>query len=509
MRAMKAGPRAALAALSGVLYFTGYTGFGQFYLTWICFVPALLAVRGCSTRRALALGLVFGWVTQLGGFYWISEMLQEFAGFPAPAAWLGTFLLCLYQALICAASLAWVRFAENSRGWAPVWTLPIAMTAIEFVYPLIFPNYIGYSQYRFLAVTQVVELAGLSGLTALLMGINGAVYEGISARLAGRRVVRLRLWLPAAALGFAVVYGLARVPALDRETAGSRTLRVAMVQENIGAAAKARLVNESVDRHVASTRAALAADPSIDLVVWPETVYAQAVPRSPGPIRGLLGRGIDVPLVFGAISHDASGAVFNSLVLASSTGRMLGIFDKVELVAFGERIPFAETFPLLAEWIPAPSQLSPGTRFDHLVLEDGTRLLPIICYEDIIPSLVRRLWTRAGPAHVLVNATNDSWYGATHEPRTHLAMASFRSIETRRALIRSTNTGISAFVDPVGRIVARSAERERAVLIADVPLIESNSTTPYLRYGDWFGWLCLGLLTAGTALCVIRPGAPR
>src|SRR5690606_7775375 len=140
-----------------------------------------------------------------------------------------------------------------------------------------------------------------------------------------------------------------------------------------------------------------------------------------------------------------------------------------------------------------------GSSFEHLRLGD-LKLLPTVCYEDIIPSLPRRIWRSDGPADVLVNVTNASWYGDTHEPMIHLVLASFRSIETRRALIRSTNTGISAIVDPTGRIVERTGQWTRETLVADVPLIRDGSSTFYMRFGDVIAWIALALTLGGLIL---------
>jgi apolipoprotein N-acyltransferase len=125
------------------------------------------------------------------------------------------------------------------------------------------------------------------------------------------------------------------------------------------------------------------------------------------------------------------------------------------------------------------------------------KLLPMICYEDILPAFVRRLWNRGGAAEALVNITNDSWYGDTHEPLIHLVLATFRTIETRRALIRSTNTGISAFVDPAGRIVKRTGQWTKETLVDEVPLVRDGSSTLYMVVGDVLGWLGLALVALG------------
>ncbi len=500
--------RCGLAALSGALYFGGYTGFGQFYLTWVCFVPVLLAVRGLRGWRTFGVGMVFGWVTQMGGFYWIAELLEGFAGLPGPLAWAATVLFCAYQGLVCAVTLVLVRRAEDSLGLAPVWTLPVVFPALELAFPLIFPNAIGYSQYRFTAITQIVEFSGLTGLGLLILAVNGGVYEALDAAR-NRRPRLARVAVPALAFALALGWGLWRIPAIERELQDGRVLRVALVQTNVGAGDKQALASESLPRHAVASRAALALDPSIELIVWPETVYYDHVGRRGGPVRGLIGRGIDVPLVFGAATaeFDDAGRVrelYNSMVLASARGDVLGIYDKIELVMLGETIPGLSIFPWLAQALPVPALLDRGKSYRHLVLEDGTKILPLICIEDIIPSLVQRIWQVSGPADVLVNVTNDSWYGDTHEPLHHLAMSTFRAIETRRSLIRSTNTGISALVDPLGRITAQTRVREATELIGDVALVKDGRSTLYMRRGEIAGAAAWALLAVGVVLDLRR-----
>jgi apolipoprotein N-acyltransferase len=189
--------------------------------------------------------------------------------------------------------------------------------------------------------------------------------------------------------------------------------------------------------------------------------------------------------------------MYNTVLLLGRDGKRLGLFDKIELLAFGETIPFAQTFPFILDLLPFGSMFTRGNVYEHLLLENGVKLLPMICYEDIIPSLPRRIWDRAGPAHALVNVTNDSWYGDSHEPLMHLAMAAFRSIETRRSLIRATNTGISAFVDTTGRIYARTGQWTQETLIREVPIIADGSQTLYLVIGDLLVYMAWAVIIAG------------
>jgi apolipoprotein N-acyltransferase len=182
--------------------------------------------------------------------------------------------------------------------------------------------------------------------------------------------------------------------------------------------------------------------------------------------------------------------MYNSAVLADGTGRIAGMYDKMVLVPFGEYIPFGDIFPWLYAWSPYSGRFWKGENREPLLL-NGRALSVSICYEDIFPGQVRMLMQGGGGRRIpeaMFNLTNDSWYGDTVEPMEHLVLASFRSIEHRRPLVRSTNTGISAVVDPVGRIVQRTAQWTRASLAARIPLMEGR--TVYAAAGDWIGWVC-------------------
>jgi apolipoprotein N-acyltransferase len=505
--------RLALCLSAAVLDVLGFVGFGLFPLTWIALVPGLFAVRGESPRRALGYGFVLGTLANLGGYYWVAHMLTEFGGIPWPLAWLGLLLLCAYQGGAFALLLWGVRRAEVTLGLAPVWTLAVAYPAIEFGYPLLFPYSIGASQYRFTAITQIVEVTGLLGLTALIGLLNGAAYELVDAYLERRRPSRWRLTVPAALFVAALAYGLARMPSVERATAAAPRMKVALVQTNLGAREKAADPARFIARHEAMSREALAAHPELDLLVWPETAYDRWLPREQRRVGDQVTHGLDRPMIWGALTYerhpDGRVDTFNTALLTSSTGEILGRYDKVELLLFGERIPFVDTFPALRDWFPRTATFTPGDRLTHLALGSVT-FLPMICYEDILPAFVRRFWRHAGPATVLVNLTNDSWYGDSHEPLMHLVLASFRAIETRRALIRATNTGISAFVDPLGRITARSGQWRPDVLVGEVPIVEGGASTVYMRVGDFVGWLAWTVVVIGlVAACVRRRAARR
>jgi apolipoprotein N-acyltransferase len=296
-----------------------------------------------------------------------------------------------------------------------------------------------------------------------------------------------------------------RLPLFDAVTRQAPSLTVGLVQTNIGARDKATDPDEFILRHRQMSQDIVATHPQVQLIVWPESAYNHLLRRTDRNVADRITNGIDRPVIFGALTYGAAAdhsdsEIYNSVLLASASGDVLSIYDKVELLAFGETLPFSDTLPVLGKLIGNGAWFTRGTSLRHLQLADIS-FLPMICYEDILPALVRRIWQHDGPADVLVNVTNDSWYGDTHQPMLHLVLASFRSIETRRALIRSTNTGISAIIDPAGRITHRTRQWQRESLIADVPLIKDGSTTLFMRVGNVVGWLCLGLTAVGYARC--------
>ena len=203
-------------------------------------------------------------------------------------------------------------------------------------------------------------------------------------------------------------------------------------------------------------------------------------------------------LVFGArsfrgIPDGPDMKAFNSAFLIDSTGRVLGHYHKQVLLAFGEYIPFAPVLARVPFMPPIGEGFTRGAGPVTLDLPGGVKAAPLICYEDIMPELARRFVKEKG-ADLLVNLTNDAWFGDTVAARQHARLAQWRSIETRRTLVRVTNTGLTAVVNPKGEITAELPIFSPGVLKAKVEIMEGE--TPYVKYGDWFGW-CVTIIALG------------
>ena len=502
---------ALLAALSGVLWFVACADFDIWPLAWIAAVPGLHAIeRAASTRRAVCYGAVTGLVANAGGFYWITKLLTRFAHLSLPVAIFAFLVMAAYQ------GLAYGLFAWGYRRVRQIWGLPAAlvapvvMVAAELVWPMLFPWYLAITQAWQPHVIQVADLTGPLGVTALLLAVNGGVYE----------LLATRRWRPmvaaAGVLALALGYGELRLRQIDAAVAAAPHLSVGVVQGNVAFSAKGYEHPELAARQLADLkdRSAKLDQAGAELILWSETALPYLVPRNltsepPRPgIRTDNGRSLfRAPLLFGALTFDvdANGRAepkdpYNSAILLDPSGKLTGRYDKMFMVMFSEYIPLVETFPWLRKILPDHAgNLSRGSEAKVFTVKahDGreVKLAPMICFEDIISAFS----LRAGRLHpdLLINVTNDAWFGNTSEPWEHLALSVFRAVEVRSTLVRAVNTGVSAFVDPAGRVYARTyaldpleQSRPADTLLADAPLLEGGHTV-FVAVGDVFGDLCV------------------
>ena len=502
VRHVKTIPILALAALSGVLYFLGFIGFDQWYLEWIALVPLLLALEYIETgRRAFFVSWFMGLVTHMGGYYWVVHLLVEFAQLPLPLAVLGYVLLCAVQggSFALFGWLAWKL--RRKTGIAIGWIAPIALIATEFAYPLIFQSYTANSQAWIPLLIQIVDLGGVLLLSGVIALVNGAVAEGVLARVRQRK---LHPALPIAAVAAVVatlIYGYVRMEQIDQRDAAAPKLKVAMVQANVGAGDKHINVEQGIAKYRAMTDEALTT-PDVGLVVWPESGLNTLVELNAN-LTGVIATRVDVPMLVGAVRAEPIPGpdryrYWNSVLAVEPGGRAAAGYDKVKLLIFGEYLPGYETFPGAYEWLrdqgllPYISVFTRGKSYEPLPV-GSYRFSADVCYEDILPRHIRK---SMGPIddvgtrpHAMFNATNDSWYGPV-EPRIHLALSVFRSVEHRRWLVRSTSTGISAFIDSNGRIVQQSRFEHAETLTRDVPMVTAGPTV-YGRIGDLLGWIAV------------------
>jgi apolipoprotein N-acyltransferase len=502
--------KAAACVGTGCLLFLACADFDIWPLAWFGFGPLLLAIRRVSPRRAFLWGWLAGLVANAGGFYWITTLLMRFGKMHWALAVLLFTLLAAYQGLHWGAFAYLVRRIQ-ARSVGPddsiapripmVLLAPVVMTAMELAMPFVFPWYIAITQAWVIPVIQVADLTGPLGVSFLLMLINGVIYDLATARLDRRALPLKSAAIGVAVLAAALVYGGIRIHQIDARRAAAPKVKVGMVQANVGIVQKGRRklaplhlqLHQEVSRDLERQGA--------ELLIWPESSYPFYFERSmtrdwPAGHAYRVMHGLTKPLLFGSLTYSRKEKYpYNSAFMMEPDGRITGRFDKNYLLVFGEYIPFYEQIPSFKKWFPAASHFNRGTELTTFKFRDW-RIGPLICYEDIIPSFGRRL-SKFKP-HLLVNVTNDAWFGRTSEPAEHLALAVYRSVETRLDMARSVNTGITAFIDAAGRVGKKTESFDPVEtpgvpplgLLGEVAMMEGGNTV-YAAAGDWLGYGCL------------------
>jgi len=492
--------RTGLAILSGCLAFIGFAGFGVWPLAFVAFVPMMVALDGDlgprpSNRAALGLGLWFGFAAMAGGYHWIVDTIEIFGGFGKALSIAFAAVLWLYQAGLFTL-FAWLWYRARGNGFPATAAAVPALASAELVFPMLFPFYYGASFHMLPPLMQVADLGGPLLVSAIATVANGGIYEAGRALWRRERIPRAGPIAAAVSLMFAVGYGYVRIAEVDGRAAAADTLDVALVQASMGIEEKRADPREGLRRHLTSS-VALQSDAELgspDLIVWPESGYSWFIPEDVDDLSLRYGLDpVETPLLFGGLSrreHRGEQRPFNTAFLIDADKRVLGTYDKTYLLAFGEFIPFGDTFPQLYEMSPNSGRFVPGSHVRPVVLGD-VRMSVLICYEDILPGFVRTA-VRRGKPDLLVNLTNDAWFGDTQEPWVHLALAKLRAVEHHRALVRSTNSGVSALVDPVGRVIDHSGVFTEETLRAEVPLLDQDTVFTWL--GQWPGWLSLAAI---------------
>lgn len=501
----------ALAVLGGVLYFLGWAGFGIWPFELVALVPLWAALEQVTERPwkvALGVGWLYGTVAIAGGYHWMFEFSRVFSSF----GWLAT--LGIFVAFSVYLGLQFgiqgvLYHGIRARGWSVATAALSSLIVTEWLFPKLFPAYLGNAV---LAQPLLVQMADLGGplLVSLLVGVMSLVVFELLRWWRGARTPPVRV--AAVALGFiafALIYGAVRIREVDADVEAAPSLEVGLVQVNMGVFEKQEQMEEGHRRHLEQSRE-LEAERNPDLLVWPESAYNVRLDRTL-PNKAMVVRGdLRSPVLFGGLSvtyESGYRELFNSVYLIENDGVLAQRYDKTHLAMFGEYLPFARQFPILHSLSPNSGNFAAGTHLAPLNLGPW-RIATPVCLEAALPGLVRKMVARGNP-HLLINLTNDAWFGDTQEPWIHLRLAQLRAIEHRRYLVRATNSGVSAVVDPVGRILGKTDVGQRENLVATVHMMDEH--TRYARWGDWPGWASLAVVVfaiLGRPFANRRPSRP-
>ena len=484
-----------------------------------CWVPFVVALEGARPYEAVKLGLLQGTLLNAAAFTWLPPALVKTAGVSWPGAAVLFSIFALAQGGRMALLAACVALSGRARLSAAA-VFPISLVAAELVYPYVFPWQVAIFTCPVVAWMQLAEYGGPLVLS-LWVGVANASFASawLHRRSGFARCFRRLTGGCLVVLGVTIA-GRYLIES-RRETMAASTLGyVAIIQGNVGVSQPAAADLVAVYRR--ATRELLSRSPPVDLVVWPETAFSQPTPDS--QLRTTLRDYVlhdenervpaaltSTPLLLGMVLQAdgsdrrgsgaplANGSLTNSAVLSDGHGRVLGRYDKRELVPFGEQDALA-SIPVIRDVLRAVTLFSPGILRAPMSL-NGRRLGISICYEDILRDSFRESVQETRP-ELLVNLTSDSWFAGSAAPELHLALASLRAVEHRRYLVRATNTGVSAIIDPTGKIAWRLPENTVAAAVAPVRFLVAD--TLYERFGDLPWKLGTGACGLGLLLRAMR-----
>jgi apolipoprotein N-acyltransferase len=520
------------AIAAGLLLAASFPNFGLAGAAWLAPGLMLFAATGASGRTAFRVGYVAGLAHYLVSLYWLLFIPVPYgalAGWLALSAYLAMYpavwvWLCWRMFPKSRPDISALAIAKSSLPQRALWAIGCAVVwvALEMIMARMlagFPwNLLGASQYQKLPLIQIASITGIYGLSFLIVWFSVALacaFLALLARPTARAAWLGDLILPLLAVIGVVTYGVRA----QRPEPSLRTIKVALVQPSI----PQTLIwdpKEDANRFqqlIQLSERALETKP--DLLIWPEAAVPSMLRYEPENFEAVakLAKEHHVWIIVGADDLEPRpGATnlqdvdyYNSSFLISPDGELVVGYRKQKLVIFGEYIPLIRWLPFLKYLSPVGVGFSAGDRpvsFQMPELKAKTSVL--ICFEDTFPHLARKYVQP--DTDFLLNLTNNGWFGESAAQWQHAASAIFRAVENRLPLVRCANNGLTCWVDAFGGMhevyFPDSEDVYRAGFkTARIPLLqegEFRTPTIYNRYGDWFGWGCVGLTVGWAGLCL-------
>ena len=493
----------AAPAISGFLLFSCFPRMSCRYVAWVALVPLVWHLgKVGSAKKAFAGGFLTGAIAWFGLLIWIPKVLVQYGGVPGALSWLSFALLIGLLACYPAAACFLTRLCIERRGQKYLLAFPFAWVAIEYLREYTpfggFPwLQTGYSQTGS-RLMQLADITGVYGISFLLVVVNTALawYALRGFRRGG--IVPALACLALLATGWA--YGRLAFGWWEKTTP---CCTAAILQESLSLdEPESELARQYLGGYV--QMASQLPPDSVNLLLLPESPSPLIYQYDAGYRQALqtLARRFSLGMIFNNISYSIEGGqsrYFNSAYFLNHEGRESGRYDKIHLVPFGEYVPLKKLFFFVDSISKDVSDFSPGRAFVTVELDDH-RVCAIICFEAVFPDLVRRFVARG--SELIVNLTDDAWYGDSAAPYQHLEMARWRAVENRRYLLRAANSGISAVIGPDGEIRESTRLFQRTALTGPFGFIRAQ--TVYTRYGNAFALACAIIMIA-LLVNVFRP----
>lgn len=491
------------ALLSGGLLFAASPGFVGFApLAWLALIPLLSTIskRNTTPRRAALLGLICGLAYYPPLLYWITIVLGRYGNLSMWLSIPALLLLSLYMSLYLAGFAAFSCHLQ--RRYSLIWIAPIIWVAFDFLRGWLLTGFpwfdLAYTQFQTPLLIQIADITGHHGVSFMIVMGNILIFHAFRNPHKQNAIKSGSDFSFKAAICLMLIilsYNLIRFNLVEKTLTKSETFGVAVIQGNIKQAQKwlPQLQQQTLNKYLKLSAQTLA-EKNPALIVWPETALPFYLNESSllQEITALTASRKGLTIMTGAPHREKSAAgnsttYFNSAFFIDDNGLRAERYDKQHLVPFGEYVPLKKLLPFMAPLVETVADFTPGTTKQPVPCQN-VRVGVLICFESIFPALARQR-TKAG-SELLVNLTNDAWYGKSSAPWQHLSMAVFRAIENRRSLTRAANTGISGFIDPLGRMHELSPLFEDFTGYHDLPIVNIKSVFTF-HNGHLAGLICL------------------
>ncbi|MCB9480326.1 MAG: apolipoprotein N-acyltransferase [Desulfobacteraceae bacterium] len=491
---------------SAALFTLSFSGYGLDFLIWFSLIPLFTLIS--STQNKFKTGLIAGTIIYTSSLIWLVPTISNYGGLPTVSSFAAIVLLGFYLGLYT--GIFSILFPDvEKKTVLSFFLIPALWTGLDFFSSFLFSGFpwvfAGYSQYKNLSLVQISSITGVYGITYYIVLINCAMFILFKSVLKNKKLNNPKnliiCGLTASITISIALYGNSHLQNTKQLIKKSVHITTALVQANIPPEKKhGDSIKSMLQKHLNLTRTA---GSKFDLAIWPETALPYPVFLDKEilySIDDFAKKNGNLIIGFLDIKKNNSGYILrNRAQLFPLENNQFNFYDKIHLVPFGEYIPLKKYFPFFSKFIVPTGEFSPGKSnltFDHNKIRAGVK----ICFEIIFPGLVKDQVKNG--ANIIINLTNDAWFGKTAGPHQHLAISVLRAVENQRTVARCANTGISAHILPTGEIISKAGLFETKTIIENVPLIEEK--TIYTKYGDFFAYICTFVLLSHGFLVYLK-----
>jgi apolipoprotein N-acyltransferase len=463
-----------------------------FPLAWFTFIPILFVMKSIKSNKvALFLGLEMGLIINLHAFYWLNHTIVIFGHLHWAIALILYILLSFLQGIRY--GVFFYLYKRFDLEYKNIFIFALLYASLEFFFPMLFNWTLGNTQYLFLPFIQIVDIFGISFLSFVMALFNIILFKMILFGFVGRtheNKGRTQRFAPThmKPLGFfmiffsiVIIYGVIQINRYDKIMKNADKIKIGVVQANIDIfdIHDPQKYQDNIMKF--KTESLLARDEGAELIIWPESSSYSSTKYDATKMN--VAPYLKTPLILGGLSYKRTKDDwwnYNTAFFIDEEQNILNTYHKHYLLAFGEYMPFGEYFPKWKQYFRAVGNFKPGEEIRIFNFKNKAKIGVLICYEDIIEMFSNKV-NKKEP-NILINMSNDAWFGNTAAPDLHRMIAQYRTVENRKPLVRVTNTGRTIFIDAVGRLGKTLPIYTTGHIVDDVPIMKGK--TLY----QLFGW---------------------